>query len=108
MKPGAEAWQPTTDLASAGAFFILRAPLNDWDEIMLENTLERLETLVAELLHRTRPCATATTSQQLRQATEENETLQLSMLEQEEKQSGTQARLEALVERLSAQQPVSA
>ena len=30
------------------------------------------------------------------------------MLEQEEKQSGTQARLEALVERLSAQQPVSA
>ena len=34
--------------------------------------------------------------------------LQLSMLEQEEKQSGTQVRLEALVERLSAQQPVSA
>ncbi|HBO5876956.1 TPA: hypothetical protein L4615_005352 [Pseudomonas aeruginosa] len=106
MKPGAEAWQPTTDLASAGAFLYPARPLNDWDEIMLENTLERLETLVAELLQQNQ--ALHQLQQQLRQATEENETLQLSMLEQEEKQSGTQARLEALVERLSAQQPVSA
>lgn len=77
---------------------------------MLENTLERLETLVAELLQQNQALRDShdQLQQQLRQATEENETLQLSMLEQEEKQSGTQARLEALVERLSAQQPVSA
>nr|HEE6743889.1 hypothetical protein [Pseudomonas aeruginosa]HEE6759382.1 hypothetical protein [Pseudomonas aeruginosa] len=107
MKPGAEAWQPTTDLASAGAFLYPARPLNDWDEIMLENTLE---TLVAELLQQNQALRDShdQLQQQLRQATEENETLQLSMLEQEEKQSGTQARLEALVERLSAQQPVSA
>ena len=49
MKPGAEAWQPTTDLASAGAFLYPARPLNDWDEIMLENTLERLETLTLAL-----------------------------------------------------------
>ncbi|AXA06973.1 TPA: hypothetical protein VDV13_004374 [Pseudomonas aeruginosa] len=110
MKPGAEAWQPTTDLASAGAFLYPARPLNDWDEIMLKNTLERLETLVAELLQQNQALRDShdQLQQQLRQATEENETLQLSMLEQEEKQSGTQARLEALVERLSAQQPVSA
>ncbi|MBA5088407.1 hypothetical protein H2N77_28770 [Pseudomonas aeruginosa] len=110
MKPGAEAWQPTTDLASAGAFLYPARPLNDWDEIMLENTLERLETLVAELLQQNQALRDShdQLQQQLRQATEENETLQLSMLEQEEKQSGTQARLEALVELLSAQQPVSA
>ncbi|WP_060774316.1 hypothetical protein [Pseudomonas aeruginosa] len=77
---------------------------------MLENTLERLETLVAELLQQNQALRDShdQLQQQLRQATEENETLQLSMLEQEEKQSGIQARLEALVERLSAQQPVSA
>ncbi|HHX4241111.1 hypothetical protein [Pseudomonas aeruginosa] len=77
---------------------------------MLENTLERLETLVAELLQQNQALRDShdQLQQQLRQATEENETLQLSMLEQEEKQSSTQARLEALVERLSAQQPVSA
>ena len=99
VKPGAEAWQPTTDLASAGAFLYPARPLNDWDEIMLENTLERLETLVAELLQQNQALRDShdQLQQQLRQATEENETLQLSMLEQEEKQSGTQARLEMCI-----------
>ena len=77
---------------------------------MLENTLERLETLVAELLQQNQACARQPRPASAAAAPghRENETLQLSMLEQEEKQSGTQARLEALVERLSAQQPVSA
>ncbi len=50
---------------------------------MLENTLERLETLVAELLQQNQALRDShdQLQQQLRKATEENETLQLSMLE---------------------------
>jgi hypothetical protein len=43
----------------------------------------------------------------LAQAKDENESLQLSLMEQEEKQGATAARIQALVERVSAG-PVSA
>ena len=44
---------------------------------------------------------------ELAQAKDENESLQLSLMEQEEKQGATAARIQALVERVSAG-PVSA
>ena len=48
-----------------------------------------------------------TLSAELAQAKDENESLQLSLMEQEEKQGATAARIQALVERVSAG-PVSA
>ncbi|CAI8981602.1 DUF904 domain-containing protein [Pseudomonas sp. IT-P44] len=69
---------------------------------MLEASLSQLEQLVSDLVQQNQ-----TLSAELAQAKDENESLQLSLMEQEEKQGATAARIQALVERVSAG-PVSA
>jgi len=71
---------------------------------MLEASLNQLEQLVTDLMHKNAQLAEqhAALSQELAQAKEENETLQLSLMEQEEKHGATAARIQALVERASA------
>ncbi|NBA96395.1 hypothetical protein [Pseudomonas sp. R5(2019)] len=71
---------------------------------MLEATLSQLEQLVSELVEKNSALtsANAQLSAELAQAKDENETLQLSLLEQEEKQNATASRIQALVDRASA------
>ena len=69
---------------------------------MLEASLSQLEQLVSDLVQQNQ-----TLSAELALAKDENESLQLSLMEQEEKQGATAARIQALVERVSAG-PVSA
>lgn len=71
---------------------------------MLEASLNQLEQLVTDLMQKNAQLAEqyAALSQELAQAKEENETLQLSLMEQEEKHGATAARIQALVERASA------
>lgn len=71
---------------------------------MLEATLAQLESLVAELLQQNQALSENCQhlEQQLRQAREENENLQLAAIEQEEQQGATLARLQALVQRAGA------
>jgi len=69
---------------------------------MLEASLSQLEQLVNDLVQQNQ-----TLNAELAQAKDENESLQLSLMEQEEKQGATAARIQALVERVSAG-PVSA
>lgn len=71
---------------------------------MFETTLAQLERVVADLLQQNRTLAEncSQLEQELRQAREENDNLQLAALEQEEKQAATLARLRALVERAGA------
>ncbi|MGY4491074.1 hypothetical protein [Pseudomonas putida] len=71
---------------------------------MLETTLSQLEQLVGELVEQNRVLSENNTqlSAQLAQAKEENESLQLSLMEQEEKQTSTVSRIQALVQRASA------
>lgn len=68
---------------------------------MLEATLAQLESLVADLLQQNQVLRDTCRQleEQLRQAREENENLQMTALEQEEQQSATLARLQALVQR---------
>ena len=74
-----------------------------WRQIltMLENTLTSLERVVADLLEQNQTLKQncQELEQQLQQAREDNDTLQLTTLEQEEKQAATLARLQALVNR---------
>ncbi|HEY8331071.1 MAG TPA: hypothetical protein VIO83_07075 [Pseudomonas sp.] len=71
---------------------------------MLEATLAQLEGLVAELLqqNQTLTASCQQLEQQLQQAREENDALQMAALEQEEQQGATLARLQALVQRAGA------
>ena len=71
---------------------------------MLETTLAQLEGLVADLLqqNQTLSASCQQLEQQLRQAREENENLQMAALEQEEQQPATLARLQALIQRAGA------
>jgi len=71
---------------------------------MLESSLSQLETLVGELVEQNRQLQTSNSqlSAELRSSQDENETLQLNLLEQEEKHGSTAARIQALVERASA------
>ncbi|MGE7990867.1 hypothetical protein ACQKPE_07435 [Pseudomonas sp. NPDC089554] len=71
---------------------------------MLEASLNQLEQLVTDLMHKNTQLAEQnhTLGEELAQAKEENETLQLSLMEQEEKHGATAARIQALVERASA------
>ena len=71
---------------------------------MLEATLAQLEGLVAELLqqNQTLTANCQQLEQQLQQAREENDALQMAALEQEEQQGATLARLQALVQRAGA------
>ncbi len=71
---------------------------------MLETTLAQLEHVVADLLQQNQTLSEncKQLEQELRQMREENDNLQLTALEQEEKQAATRARLQALLERASA------
>jgi len=71
---------------------------------MLETSLNQLEQLVSDLMHKNAQLVeqNAKLSQELAQAKEENDSLQLSLMEQEEKHGATAARIQALVERASA------
>jgi ParB-like chromosome segregation protein Spo0J len=70
---------------------------------MLDNTLVQLEQLVTELLQQNQAIADdhARIRAELRKAREENDSLQLSMMEQEEKSNAAAERLQALVRRVS-------
>ncbi|MCF7202712.1 hypothetical protein [Pseudomonas oligotrophica] len=71
---------------------------------MLETTLAQLETVISDLLQRNQQlnehCSLL--EQQLQQAREENDNLQLAALEQEDRQGATLARLQALLERATS------
>ncbi len=71
---------------------------------MLETTLSQLEQLVGELVEQNRTLTenNAQLAAQLAHAKEENESLQLNLMEQEEKQTSTVSRIQALVQRASA------
>ncbi|MFS0825559.1 MULTISPECIES: hypothetical protein [Pseudomonas] len=71
---------------------------------MLEASLNQIEQLVNDLLHKNTQLTeqNAALGQELAQVKEENETLQLSLMEQEEKQGATTSRLQALLERAGA------
>ena len=74
---------------------------------MLEASLSQLEQLVSDLVQQNQDLLDANEqlNSELAQARDENESLQLTLMEQEEKQGATAARIQALVERAS---PVSA
>ncbi|WP_017903415.1 hypothetical protein [Pseudomonas asplenii] len=76
---------------------------------MLETSLNQLEQLVSELVQQKQEllAANAQLNIELARAKDENESLQLNLMEQEEKHGATAARIQALVERVSAG-PVSA
>ncbi|WP_095110900.1 hypothetical protein [Pseudomonas sp. Irchel 3E20] len=71
---------------------------------MLEASLSQLEQLVGDLVQQNQALADSnrTLSAELAQAKDENENLQLNLMEQEEKHGATAARIQALVERVSA------
>lgn len=70
---------------------------------MMESSLSKLEQLVSDLVQQKQELLDTNTqlSAELAQAKDENESLQLSLMEQEEKQGATAARIQALVERAS-------
>ncbi|WGO93922.1 hypothetical protein QCD61_02250 [Pseudomonas viciae] len=76
---------------------------------MLETSLSQLEQLVNDLVQQNRDLAglNETLSAELARAKDENESLQLSLMEQEELHGTTAARIQALIERASTG-PVSA
>ncbi|MDY7566900.1 hypothetical protein QN400_07515 [Pseudomonas sp. RTC3] len=77
---------------------------------MLETSLSQLEQLVSDLVqqNQTLHAANAQLSAELVQVKDDNDSLQLSLLEQEEKQGATAARIQALVQRATSVNPVSA
>ena len=74
---------------------------------MIESSLSKLEQLVSDLVQQKQELLDANEqlSAELALAKDENESLQLTLMEQEEKQGATAARIQALVERAS---PVNA
>ncbi|KPH01365.1 MULTISPECIES: cell division protein ZapB [Pseudomonas] len=76
---------------------------------MLEASLSQLEQLVSDLVQQNQTLSETnrSLSTELAQAKDENESLQLSLMEQEEKHGATAARIQALVDRVNAG-PVSA
>lgn len=77
---------------------------------MLEASLSQLEQLVGDLLQQNQKLqeTNAQLAAQLAQAKDENDSLQLSLMEQEEKQGSTAARIQALVERATSASAVGA
>lgn len=90
-------------LACKGLFPYRVPPINSREIKMLESSLSQLETLVGELVEQNRQLQASNTqlSAELHSSRDENETLQLTLLEQEEKHGSTAARIQALVERAS-------
>jgi hypothetical protein len=76
---------------------------------MLESSLSQLEQLVNDLVQQNRHLTglNETLGAELARAKDENESLQLSLMEQEELHGTTAARIQALIERASVA-PVSA
>ncbi|MBC3364081.1 hypothetical protein [Pseudomonas sp. SWRI154] len=70
---------------------------------MLEASLSQLEQLVNDLVQQNRHLTSLneTLSAELAKAKDENESLQLNLMEQEELHGATTARIQALVERAS-------
>ena len=70
---------------------------------MMESSLSKLEQLVSDLVQQKQELLdiNAALNVVLAQAKDDNESLQLSLMEQEEKQGATAARIQALVERAS-------
>ena len=70
---------------------------------MIESSLSKLEQLVSDLVQQKQELLDTNEqlSAELALAKDENESLQLSLMEQEEKQGATAARIQALVERAS-------
>ncbi|HXR02284.1 MAG TPA: hypothetical protein VN798_18020 [Pseudomonas sp.] len=77
---------------------------------MLEASLSQLEKLVSDLVHQNQELQNTNTQlvEELKQARDDNDSLQLSLLEQEEKQGATAARIQALVDRATSVSAVSA
>jgi len=71
---------------------------------MLETSLSQLEQLVNDLVQQNLHLTglNETLSAELARAKDENESLQLSLMEQEELHGATAARIQALIERASA------
>ena len=70
---------------------------------MIVSSLSKLEQLVSDLVQQKQELldTNAALNAELAQAKDDNESLQLSLMEQEEKQGATAARIQALVERAS-------
>ncbi|MCL6704197.1 hypothetical protein [Pseudomonas sp. T1.Ur] len=70
---------------------------------MLEASLSQLEQLVTDLVQQNRHLTglNETLSAELAKAKDENESLQLSLMEQEELHGSTAARIQTLIERAS-------
>jgi cell division protein ZapB len=70
---------------------------------MLEASLNKLEALVGELLEQNRQLAenNSALNVALAQVRDENDSLQISLLEQEEQQGATAARIQALIQRVT-------
>ncbi|WNW12230.1 hypothetical protein RRX38_14105 [Pseudomonas sp. DTU_2021_1001937_2_SI_NGA_ILE_001] len=77
---------------------------------MLESSLSQLEQLVSDLVQQNQQLqdSNAQLRAELAQAREENDSLQLSLLEHEEKQGSAAARIQALVERATSASAVNA
>ncbi|WP_346833028.1 hypothetical protein ABDX87_12000 [Pseudomonas abietaniphila] len=77
---------------------------------MLEASLSQLEKLVGDLVQQNQDLqnTNAQLAEALKQARDDNDSLQLSLLEQEEKQGATAARIQALVDRATSASAVSA
>lgn len=88
-------------LAWKGLFSYRMPPIISREIKMLETSLSQLETLVGELVEQNRQLQDSNVqlTAQLRSSQDENETLQLNLLEQEEKQGAAAARIQALVQR---------
>jgi len=77
---------------------------------MLEASLSQLEKLVSDLVQQNQDLqnTNAQLADELKQARDDNDSLQLSLLEQEEKQGATAARIQALVDRATSVSAVGA
>ncbi|KGF62310.1 hypothetical protein [Pseudomonas lutea] len=77
---------------------------------MLEASLSQLEKLVSDLVQHNQELqnTNAQLNDALKQARDDNDSLQLSLMEQEEKQGATAARIQALVDRATSVSAVDA
>lgn len=77
---------------------------------MLEASLSQLEKLVSDLVQHNQELQStnAQLAEELKQARDDNDSLQLSLMEQEEKQGATAARIQALVDRATSVSAVDA
>ena len=77
---------------------------------MLEASLSQLEKLVSDLVQHNQDLqnTNARLAEELKQARDDNDSLQLSLMEQEEKQGATAARIQALVDRATSVSAVDA